>query len=408
MKTGKENTEEFLDLSHSEAENHAKTQKRRYEEYVARTSSVTQIIDQFVKTNLFGWAWHYFKSRFGKRHPYLSYPVDGDSGIFKLQPGLEGKPVTVALLSDWANDTKESDSVAHLVARYAPDYTLHLGDVYFVGAPQEIKENFTSPHASWYYGASGSLVLSGNHEMYSNGNSFFNHLLPAMYALDGGVRKTQRAGFFCIENDYWRVIGLDTGYTSVGRPVLEVLFPPDCHLRKEQVDWLKNEVKLGDDKDKRGIVFLSHHPVLSGFRKAFLEPARQIAEMFDLEQRDVIWFWGHEHRLIGYRPQEVAPGLNVYGRCIGVGGMPVELDLPDRPEDVERLAFYDRRIRTRIGRYEIGYNGFAELILDREKITATYRDIEDRLVLREEWTVQSQTRKLNWEITHNDPEVSIY
>ncbi len=216
-----ERTKKFLELGHSEAENHAKTQQELYEKHVKETSSVTNVISEFFKTNLFGFAWHYLKSRFGPRHPYQAYPRNGDTGIYKLQSSIPSREeISIALLSDWASDTAESDKVAHLVSRYAPDYTIHMGDIYFVGTPKEVEENFTAPYASWYFGASGSLALSGNHEMYSNGNAFFQHLLPAMYVQEGEVRKTQQAGFFCLENDYWRVIGIDTGYTSVSRPLL--------------------------------------------------------------------------------------------------------------------------------------------------------------------------------------------
>ncbi|WP_439555387.1 metallophosphoesterase family protein, partial [Dyadobacter sp.] len=262
--TPQERAQKYLDLGHSEAENHAKVQLELYEKRVKDTASVTNVISEFFKTNLVGFAWHYLKSRFGPRHPYQAYPKNGDTGIYPLQSSIPSRDeVSLALMSDWASDTAESDKVANLVSRYAPDYTIHMGDIYFVGTPKEVEANFTAPHASWYYGASGSLALAGNHEMYSNGNAYFQHLLPAMYALDGEVRKTQQAGFFCLENEHWRIIGIDTGYTSVGRPLVEIISPPDCHLRKEQLAWLRDVVKLGDVNDKRGLVFLSHHPYLS-------------------------------------------------------------------------------------------------------------------------------------------------
>ncbi len=402
------NTEKYLDLGHTEAENHAKAQQKLYEKYVAETSSVTRRIDEFVRTNIVGFGWHYLRSRLGRKHPYQYYPANDDTGVYPLQPALKKDNVTIALLSDWANDTKESDAVAHTVARYVPDYTLHLGDIYFVGTPKEVEENFTAPHASWYYGKSGSLTLSGNHEMYSNGNAFFNHLLPAMYAMDGQLKRTQQAGFFCLENEYWRIIGLDTGYTSVGRPLLEVLFPPDCHLRKEQVEWLEEQVRLGDPSDRRGIIFLSHHPVISGFRKGYPKPAEQIAEILNQPGRPVIWFWGHEHRLIGYKFQEAAKGLQVYGRCIGTGGMPVEMDLPPDPRDRDRIAFYDQRVRARAGRHDIGYNGFVMLTLKDDSLIASYRDLEDKPILEERWRVDINTGELSREPGEYAEGLSIY
>ena len=400
-----ENTEKYLNLGHTQAENHARTQQKLYEEYVAQTSSVTRRIEEFFKTNIIGFGWHYMRSRFGKRHPYQYYPSQGDSGIYKFHPTKTDGQVTLALLSDWANDTKEADEVAHRVAWEAPDYTIHLGDIYFVGSPQEVEENFTAPHASWYYGKSGSLALPVNHEMYSNGDAFFNHLLPAMYATSDGYKVSQKAGFFCLENEYWRVIGLDTAYTSVGRPFLEVLFPPDGHLRKEQVEWLQHVVNVGDHQDRRGLIFLSHHPILSGYRNQYLRPAQQIAELLSTAKRPVIWFWGHEHRLIGYQFQEVIDGLHVYGRCIGIGGMPVELDLPKHEKDRKGLLFYDRRVRKTIGRHRVGYNGFATLAFENARVTATYKDSNGEIILEESWQVDLNKGSLTWQLNRYNPEM---
>jgi hypothetical protein len=392
-------SEKYLDLGHSEAENHAKTQIELYEEHVKNTSEVTNVISEFFKTNLIGFAWHYLKSRFGPRHIYQAYPRNGESGVYRLQsstPSREG--VSLALLSDWASDTEESDAVAHLVAKHMPDYSIHMGDVYFVGSPKEIEENFTAPHASWYYGESGSLVLSGNHEMYSNGNAFFQHLLPAMYVKEGELRKTQQAGFFCLENEFWRIIGLDTGYTSVGRPFIEILSPPDCHLRKEQVDWLRDVVRLGDPDDKRGLVFLSHHPYVSAFREHYTRPGEQIQELLGESAREIIWFWGHDHRLVIYNKAQNGNGPVAYGRCLGHGGLPVEIKMPESEEDKSKIMFYDRRVRKIIKRHQLGYNGFVKLNVNGAKLTAEYRDLEDTCVIEEQWQVNTLNGQFCWNI----------
>lgn len=398
-------SEKYLDLGHSEAENHAKTQQELYEEHVKNTSEVTNKISGFFKANLFGFAWHYIKSRFGPRHAYQAYPRNGDSGVYRLQssiPAREG--ISIALLSDWASDTAESDTVAHLVARYAPDYTIHLGDIYFVGTPKEIEVNFTAPHASWYYGASGSLALSGNHEMYSNGDAYFQHLLPAMYVRQGEVRKTQQAGFFCLENDHWRIIGIDTGYTSVGRPFLEVLSPPDCHLREEQIAWLRDVVKIGNPEDKRGIVILSHHPYISAFREQYHRPAKQLQELLGSVSREIIWFWGHDHRLVVYNKAQYGKGPVAYGRCIGHGGLPVEIKMPDSEEDIQKIMLYDRRVRKTIRRHQLGYNGFVKLNLQGAELTAEYRDLEDSCMIKEQWEVDTTNGQLIWNVDSKLPD----
>ncbi|MCF0061089.1 metallophosphoesterase [Dyadobacter chenwenxiniae] len=405
--SAEERTKKYLDLGHSEAENHAKTQLELYEKHVKDTSSVTNVVSNFFKTNLLGFAWHYLKSRFGPRHPYQAYPRNGDTGIYSLQSSIPSRDkITIALLSDWASDTAESDAVAHLVARYAPDYTIHMGDIYFVGAPKEVEANFTAPHASWYYGASGSLALSGNHEMYSNGNAFFQHLLPAMYIQDGEMKKSQQAGFFCLENAHWRIIGIDTGYTSVGRPFIEILSPPDCHLKKEQVAWLRDVVQLGNPDDKRGIVFLSHHPYISSFREDYAKPGEQIRELMGQVNRPVIWIWGHDHRLVVYNFGTNGKGPQAYGRCIGHGGLPVETAMP-AAKDLDKIGYYDRRVRKVIKRHSLGYNGFARLLLKDDVLTAEYRDLEDQCVFEESWTVNTTNGQLEWKILQSMPELAV-
>jgi hypothetical protein len=399
--------EKYLDLGHTEAENHAKTQLELYEKRVKQTSSVTNVITEFFKTNLFGFAKHYIRSRFGAKHPYQSYPSNGDSGIYLMQSSIPSREeLSVALLSDWASDTAESDAVANLVSKYAPDYTIHLGDIYFVGTPKEVEDNFTAPHASWYYGASGSLALSGNHEMYSNGKAYFQHLLPAMYALEGEVKKTQQAGFFCLENNDWRIIGIDTGYTSVGKPFFEILSPPDCHLRDEQIAWLRDVVRIGDPEDRRGIVILSHHPYLSAFREEYARPGEQIRELMGDANRPLVWFWGHDHRMVIYHKVKNSKGPEAYGRCIGHGGLPVEIQLPD-PHDMSKIAYYDRRIRKVLKKRPLGFNGFVRLMMKDNALTAEYRDIDDNCIFKETWVLDKANGQLDWKVVQTIPELAV-
>ncbi len=392
----KNSSEDLVKLSHSPLANHLKTEQKQ-EKSPPPPPDPSNQLQVFIWQrfgNLGRLLYHYVKSRFGKRHPYQAYPRHGDSGVYELV--ADDGAVTFGLLSDWASDTTESDAVGALVAAHATDYTIHLGDVYFVGTPEEVRDNFTAPYASWPRGRSGYLALSGNHEMYSNGNAFFEELLPAMRVRRGDDWATQQAGFFCLENEHWRVIGLDTGYTSVERPFVEVFFPPDCHLRDEQVAWLKNEVDLGNPKDKRGLIFLSHHPYFSAFRHNFTRPAKQLRDLMGQAERPVVWFWGHEHRLTIYDRTRVDDGPETWGRGIGHGGMPVELEEPKFAEKY-LLRYYDRRIRTRLRNTPVGHNGFALLTLDGPQCRVQYRDDGDKILLEEHWTLDPQTGSLTRE-----------
>lgn len=403
MKSEKREPEQYVDLGHTELENHLKTQAALYEKRLKEGTAANKVF-AFFATNLFGFAYHYLKSRFGPKAEYQFYPRNGDDGIYPLH--TYSKPVTLALVSDWATDTPESDLIGGLIRDHDPDYTLHLGDIYFVGTPEEIATNFTDPDASWHFGKHGSLALSGNHEMYSNGTAYFNKLLPAMKIRKGSQIATQQAGFFCLEDEHWRIIGLDTGYTSTNRPFLEVLFKSDCHLRDEQVKWLTETVRLNNPDDKRGIIFLSHHPYFSSFRDDHPVVGRQLKTIFGAADRPVLWFWGHEHRLSFYNKYGFSDGIQAWGRCVGHGGMPVETDAPDRGH-LGQLLFYDQRVRERIRRRDVGYNGFAILSIDGPTIDINYIDQTNQTVIAERWTV-NPAGHLNSEILAVNPDVTKY
>ena len=125
------------------------------------------------------------------------------------------------------------------IEAWRPHYSIHLGDVYYVGDPAEVGANFLgipNPRyqfapCKWPLGSEGAFALNGNHEMYALGYGYFDHILPKL-----GVRGSphgQRASYFCLENDHWRIIALDTSYNSVGAPILEHFLEPDCALPAE-------------------------------------------------------------------------------------------------------------------------------------------------------------------------------
>ena len=50
--------------------------------------------------------------------------------------------------------------------------------------------------------------------MYSGGHAYFRAIQE-----DFG----QEASFFCLENDHWRIVALDSGYSAILLPGLELL-----------------------------------------------------------------------------------------------------------------------------------------------------------------------------------------
>ncbi len=324
--------------------------------------------------------WRWFLKQLGhlgnKRYPYGAYANPSvNNGIFRMAAGTHGA-TTIALLSDWASSTKESIHIGELVG--LQDYSIHLGDTYYVGNAKEIADNFSHHDgAAWPYGRSGSFALLGNHEMYSSGKSFFTQLLPFMGSVaNGKVRQRQEASFFCLENEHWRIIGLDTGYDSL-KGLLGLSANTGLKIPEQQMDWLRVVVRPSDDK--RGIILLSHHPCFSAFEEAeFRAIIPQLAPL--LGQRDVLWFWGHEHRLCFYGYNALG-GAGCFARCIGHGGMPVEIgefelkgktaaDMANR-----NLVFYDNRVRETIdGDIFLGHNGYVTLELRAQNLAVKYFD----------------------------------
>jgi Calcineurin-like phosphoesterase len=349
------------------------------------------ILAAFAPQRLCKWLWEYISHRIGPRHPFLVYAKsDPDQGVYPLEGGPE---IRIALAGDWATGTDESESVGKLMAAFKPHYSIHLGDVYYVGGPHEVDENFLGiknpwngyDPCLWPNGTHGSFALNGNHEMYARGRAYFDRMLPKLGLISQGKPRGQGASFFCLENEHWRIIALDTGYSSIGWPLVEYFVQPACALRPEQIDWLRNVVRPRDD-DPRGIILLTHHQYYSRYDYWYPQQARQLAEFLS---RPVLWFWGHEHRMAIYQEFGVDGGIRAFGRCIGHGGMPVDLP-PDQPKHAEcAVEFADARHYPNDENLTIGFNGFAQMLLRGNRLTVHYVDVHGAVIFSESWDVEN-------------------
>jgi len=329
-----------------------------------------------MATNTLKWIGTYLSHRFGSRAKFQTYEGTGDTGIYPFPDSGEWR---VALAGDWASGTNEAAEVAKRIAEKEPHVSIHLGDVYYVGDEAEVRENFmgeSNPDNDydpclWPKGSELSFALNGNHEMYARGIAYFTVMLPWL---------GQKASFFALENAHWRILGLDTGYHSVGTPILEYIFPPGCKLPDDLVAWL--DAHFAPDKAaKKPTIVLTHHQPISRFEKFFKKPGQQLAKYFD---QPVLWLWGHEHWLTVYKPATLESGLPVMGRCIGHGGMPCELP-KKAPNPQFEFEFHDDRIYSGEPGLGVGYNGFALLKLDGADLRIDYIDLEGTLNYWEAW-----------------------
>src|SRR5262249_46491433 len=111
---------------------------------------------------------------------------------------------TIVMAGDWGTGNASSLKIAAEMAAKGCDYSIHLGDVYYAGLPDEELQKFVLP---WPKGSRGSFALNSNHEMYPGGSGYFDVALKhAKFAAQGGV------SYFAMKNDFWTIIGLDTAY----------------------------------------------------------------------------------------------------------------------------------------------------------------------------------------------------
>jgi hypothetical protein len=351
-----------------------------------------------LPSRLVKWIPHVARYWFRKKHKFRDYTAPGNgTGVYKVDD-----QATFSLIGDWGTGTDEAEKVANCVRGFGPDFTIHLGDVYYVGDENEIRENYlgekTSPYnpVKWPMGSKGSFALSGNHEMYARGKGYYGAILPKMGLKEAGAEwgAGQWASFFCLENRFWRVIGIDTGYNStqfdLGKmPVFKRSkwirkskhLKPDCHLPGALMDWMKRTINTG--ADNRGLILLSHHGSHSAFSDWYRIPSIQLSETI---HRPAIWFWGHEHKLAIYDKYTVPGGIEAYGRCIGHGGMPVERGVEPDMEECRLLAWDNRRYENGEP-INVGYNGHANLSFDGPSLRIEYRDLNCDLLFTEEWRV---------------------
>jgi hypothetical protein len=406
---------DYQKLSRSQTLNHLRTELTK--------ATPGHRISQFFQKYIWSWIYNVVKSGFGPNHPYLEYPA-GQTGVYTMTSSAEligqasaeapghasagyttqangqasaGSPtepareIKLAVVADWATNTVESFQVADKIRNHRPDYTIHLGDTYFVGTPDEVNNNFVAPGSPWVRGEQGSFAVLGNHEMYARGIAFFDLLLPSIGLKKNGEYQGQAAGFFSLENEHWRILGLDTGYHSTGIPIIEFLpfFSPDCHFDDKLVKWLTDTVKLNDPNDRRSLLILTHHQFITAFHESeYAKPAGQLAKLIGT-QRSVLWLWGHEHRFSMFAKTPIDKTVNVSGRCIGHGGMPVELNsrefqLAAGKVGSEKLVMVDRRTALTLKEEPLGYNGYVVLRVKGPSLSIEYCDTHQDLV-KETW-----------------------
>jgi len=254
------------------------------------------------------------------------------------------------LIGDWgsgvARACKIADRIRAMIAseHVREQHVVHLGDVYYSGRPEEYDEHFLAhwPVKPGTESRVGSWALNANHDMFSGGQGYFEHLLK-----DARFKRQAGSSHFSLENGHWQVLGLDSAFDNE-------------NLAGGQFEWVERRHR---SRPHQKLALLTHHQPFSAFEGDCLALQR-------LYTRNTVtaWFWGHEHRFAAYKPRT---GLR-YGRLVGHGGVPVwaRSSAAPVPDSVSYLS--TRGFRSGIERFALF--GFAVLDFDGPQIHARYID----------------------------------
>jgi hypothetical protein len=368
---------DFVDLGRSRADSFYRAHLAK--ENIKPSAPVYVKLASFLSFQFAIRVWKFVKCFFSFRAKFQDWIASGDTGIFPMTLlAHSNEPENfndfrVSLAGDWGTGTEEAELVAKNMLDFKPHFTVHLGDIYYVGGSREVNEHCLNTPVpgdgftpvEWPHGTVGSFALNGNHEMYANGVAYFKLFLPTLGigTPGGALLKPQSASFFCLKNEHWMIIGIDTGYNSAGWASVFSL----CKLEDPLMAWIRDKVRPQDFKG--AIILLGHHQYYSRFERSYERPAKQLAKV--LKDRTVLWFWGHEHRLALYGKYKTSSGVSAFGRCIGHGGMPVSLGSPSANGE-EPLVLYDNRVYANLQGTDVGFNGWANLTFSGAKLSVNY------------------------------------
>ena len=224
--------------------------------------------------------------------------------------------IKIAIVGDWGTGPWTDGAidypaleVINQIPPRTPDYTIHLGDVYYAGTAgfldsDEEVANFVD---NWPSGSKGSFMLNSNHEMYSGAQGFFAKGLKAP-----SFSAQQNTSYFAIQGEKWIIIALDTAYYDPSP-----LFMNGALNDANQINFIKSL-----NTANKTVILLTHHNPTSvdGTTTAGLPLWNQVISA--LGRAPDFWYWGHVHNAMVYSETSFPGQNNVKARCVGHGAIP--------------------------------------------------------------------------------------
>ena len=275
---------------------------------------------------------------------------------------------TIAMVGDWGTGDASSQNIARRIADLKPDHTIHLGDIYYAGAENEVRSKFLALWPQGVNATAPSFALNGNHEMYSGGIGYFQLALT-----DPRFKAQQGLSYFSLQNDHWTVIALDTAYFARNF-YLDGALDPDV-----QLPWTATLVRAARQAGRR-VILLTHHagvdvePAGAGVKVTVANLWNQVLRATD--GGPDYWYWGHVHAGYALAPVPVAGGRSLMTRCVGHCGVPW---LPFAAEsglggNGFTLEWGENRKANDVDEPARALNGFLVLRLSGNRIVEEFRD----------------------------------
>lgn len=286
-----------------------------------------------------------------------------------------GNTVRLALVGDWGTGAWEDGAIQYpalqvidQVKSFGPDYTIHLGDVYYAGTSgffgsDEEMANFI---ALWAPGSQGTFMLNSNHEMYNGAQGYFGKGLTA-----GTFAGQQGTSYFCIEGDKWIIFGLDTAYYDRSS-----LFMNGALTDANQISFIRSF-----DLANKKVIVITHH---NGTSTDGTTPNSLWTDVTSaLGRAPDFWYWGHIHNGIVYSAQSAAGQAGTNARCSGHGAIPFAvaygLVRPDGSNLGSISYFAHELMSSEYGSTDPKQanrvlNGFAQLTISAEAIKEEFYD----------------------------------
>ncbi len=326
------------------------------------------------------WAFRLFA-----RRPKLPKPAE--NAVYPLV-ARDGR-TTVALFSDWGTGYYHSRYITAHIARMGVAQAIHLGDVYYIGSQSQFDDQVT-PVLEPLLKQMPVYMLNANHEMDSEGIPYFKYLRhkQAQGRKRGFAAQPQETSYFCLRNDGYQVIGIDTAYHEKGR-----------HNDDDLQAWLGARLEEGRDAGLTTVLLSQNEP----YARRKNSGGVAVHERRELCDEDLgafvdaglihAWFWGDEHYAALYEPNDAMPFV---GSCVGHGGYPFGIKRDDAgPNDLVPLVWAETgsRFEGIPGlRQDRGNNGFCHVTLAPDGIELRY--IDWRFRTRKEATLRRVGNRL--------------